>query len=196
MNPDFSKYPDHLLPAIIQDAMTLKILMLGYMNEESFVKTKEEGKVTFFSRSKERLWTKGETSGNFLEVREILLDCDADTLLIKAEPTGPVCHTGADTCFNETNPRFVLKTLEKIIADRKQNPSESSYTSALFEKGVNKIAQKLGEEAVEMVIESTGNNDERFLEEAADLLFHYLVLLHAKNFKLHNVISVLEERNK
>lgn len=196
MNPDFSKYPDGLLPAIVQDDATQKVLMLGFMNEESFAQTQKEGKVTFYSRSKERLWTKGETSGNFLEVKEILLDCDSDTLLIKAEPSGPVCHTGADTCFNEPNHRFVLKTLEQVIADRKQNPLETSYTTSLFEKGVNKIAQKLGEEAVELVIESTGNNDERFLEEAADLLYHYLVLLHAKNFTLHHVVKVLGERNK
>lgn len=196
MKPDFSKYPEGLLPAIIQDAVTQKVLMLGFMDEESFAQTQQEGKVTFFSRSKQKLWTKGETSGNILEVKEILLDCDSDTLLIKAEPSGPVCHTGADTCFNEPNHRFVLKTLEQIIADRKQNPLETSYTSSLFEKGVNKIAQKLGEEAVELVIESTGDNDERFLNEGADLLYHFLVLIHAKNYSLHHVVNVLAERHK
>lgn len=196
MNPDFSKYPDGLVPAIVQDFLTQKVLMLGFMNEEAFAQTQSEGTVTFFSRDRKKLWTKGETSGNFLKVKEILLDCDSDTLLIKAEPSGPVCHTGADTCFNESNPRFVLKTLEQIIADRKQNPSESSYTSSLFEKGINRIAQKFGEEAVELVIESTGNKDERFLEEAADLLYHYLVLLHAKNYKLRDVVKILEDRNE
>ena len=196
MNPDFSKYPDGLVPAIVQDFLTQKVLMLGFINEEAFAQTQSEGTVTFFSRDRKKLWTKGETSGNFLKVKEILLDCDSDTLLIKAEPSGPVCHTGADTCFNESNPRFVLKTLEQIIADRKQNPSESSYTSSLFEKGINRIAQKFGEEAVELVIESTGNKDERFLEEAADLLYHYLVLLHAKNYKLRDVVKILEDRNE
>ena len=196
MNPDFSKYADGLMPVIIQDSISNKVLMLGFMNEESFAKTKAEGKVTFFSRSKQRLWTKGETSNNFLLVKEVIIDCDNDTLLIKASPTGPVCHTGADTCFNENNSSFSLEKLEGIIADRKHNPSGSSYTSSLFAKGINKIAQKVGEEAVELVIESKDNNKEKFLSEAADLLYHYLVLLQAKNYKLQDVINVLAQRHK
>jgi phosphoribosyl-ATP pyrophosphohydrolase/phosphoribosyl-AMP cyclohydrolase len=196
MSPDFSKYTDGLMPVIIQDAVTKKVLMLGFMNEEAFSKTRLEGKVTFFSRSKQRLWTKGETSGNFLSVKEILPDCDNDTILIKAAPAGPVCHTGADTCFNEHNAPFVIETLEKIIADRKENPSDSSYTSSLFAKGINKIAQKVGEEAVELVIESKDDDKEKFLNEAADLLFHYLVLLQAKNYQLNDVINILAARHK
>lgn len=196
MNPDFSKYIDGLMPVIIQDVDTNKVLMLGFMNETAFKQTQQEGKVTFFSRSKHRLWTKGETSGNFLHVKEFLIDCDNDTLLIKAEPTGPVCHTGSDTCFNEPNSSFSLNKLERIIANRKQNPEKSSYTSSLFEKGINKIAQKVGEEAVELVIESKDEDDNKFLGEAADLLFHYLVLLHAKNYSLKDVENVLSERHK
>lgn len=196
MNPDFKKYPDGLIPVIIQDNVTQKVLMLGFMNEEAFAKTQQERKLTFYSRSKQRLWTKGESSGNFLLLKEVLLDCDADTLLIKAQPAGPVCHTGADTCFNEANPAFTLQTLEETITDRKKNPSESSYTSSLFAKGINKIAQKVGEEAVELVIESKDDNAEKFINEAADLLFHYLILLQAKNYKLADVISVLGERHK
>ena len=196
MNPDFSKYADGLMPVIIQDSISNKVLMLGFMNEESFAKTNADGKVTFFSRSKQRLWTKGETSNNFLLVKEIIADCDNDTLLIKVSPTGPVCHTGADTCFNENNSSFSLEKLEEIIADRKNNPSASSYTSSLFAKGINKIAQKVGEEAVELVIESKDDNKEKFLSEAADLLYHYLVLLQAKNYKLQDVIGVLAQRHK
>ena len=196
MKPDFSKYADGLVPAIIQDAISNKVLMLGFMNEEAFEKTKVEGKVTFFSRSKQRLWTKGETSNNFLPVKEIIVDCDNDTLLIKASPTGPVCHTGADTCFKETNSSFSLEKLENIIADRKTNPSASSYTASLFAKGINKIAQKVGEEAVELVIESKDDHKEKFLGEAADLLYHYLVLLQAKNYKLEDVITILAQRHK
>ncbi|HEX6847293.1 MAG TPA: bifunctional phosphoribosyl-AMP cyclohydrolase/phosphoribosyl-ATP diphosphatase HisIE [Chitinophagaceae bacterium] len=196
MNPDFSKYADGLVPAIIQDAVSNKVLMLGFMNEEALNKTQVEGKVTFFSRSKQRLWTKGETSNNFLLVKQIINDCDNDTILIKAIPTGPVCHTGADTCFNETNSSFSLEKLENIIADRKNNPSASSYTSSLFTKGINKIAQKVGEEAVELVIESKDDNKEKFLGEAADLLYHYLVLLEAKNHKLADVVNVLAQRHK
>jgi phosphoribosyl-ATP pyrophosphohydrolase/phosphoribosyl-AMP cyclohydrolase len=196
MNPDFSKYADGLMPVIIQDSISNKVLMLGFMNEESFAKTNADGKVTFFSRSKQRLWTKGETSNNFLLVKEIIIDCDNDTLLIKASPTGPVCHTGADTCFNENNSSFSLEKLEGIIAERKNNPSASSYTSSLFTKGINKIAQKVGEEAVELVIESKDDNKEKFLSEAADLLYHYLVLLQAKNYKLEDVINVLAQRHK
>ena len=196
MTPDFSKYADSLVPVIIQDEITNKILMLGFMNAEALEKTKSEGKVTFFSRSKQRLWTKGETSNNFLVVKEILADCDNDTLLIKASPTGPVCHTGADTCFNEKNTSFSLEKLEQIIADRKNNPSQASYTSSLFAKGINKIAQKVGEEAVELVIESKDDDKEKFLGEAADLLFHYLILLQAKNYKIKEVVDVLAARHK
>jgi phosphoribosyl-ATP pyrophosphohydrolase/phosphoribosyl-AMP cyclohydrolase len=196
MNIDFSKYTDGLVPAIIQDSISNKVLMLGFMNEEAFAKTKADGKVTFFSRSKQRLWTKGETSNNFLLVKEIIVDCDNDTLLVKASPTGPVCHTGNDTCFNENNSSFSLEKLEEIIADRKNTPSASSYTSSLFAKGINKIAQKVGEEAVELVIESKDDNKETFLGEAADLLYHYVVLLQAKNYKLEDVVNVLAQRHK
>lgn len=196
MNPNFSKYTDGLVPVIVQDSVTAKVLMLGFMNEEAFTKTSTEGKVTFFSRSKQRLWTKGETSNNFLLVKEIINDCDNDTILIKAVPTGPVCHTGADTCFNEVNSSFTLEKLEKVIELRKTNPFGSSYTSSLFAAGMNKIAQKVGEEAVEMIIESKDDDKEKFLGEAADLLFHYLVLLQAKNYSLNDVIGVLAERHK
>ena len=196
MNPDFSKYSDGLVPVIVQDNNTQKVLMLGFMNEEAFNKTIIESKVTFYSRSKRRLWTKGETSGNFLLVKEMLTDCDNDTLLIKAVPTGPVCHTGADTCFKENNQEFTLQKLEQVIADRKANPSDASYTSSLFTKGINKIAQKVGEEAVELVIESKDNDEVKFLNEAADLLFHYLILLQAKGHQLDNVIKTLATREK
>ena len=196
MNPDFAKYSDSLVPVIVQDYSTQKVLMLGFMNEEALNKTKLESKVTFYSRSKNRLWTKGETSGNFLLVKEILTDCDNDTVLIKADPTGPVCHTGADTCFRENNQAFTLQKLEQVIADRKANRAESSYTSSLFSKGINKIAQKVGEEAVELVIESKDNDEEKFLNEAADLLFHYLILLQAKGHQLDSVIKTLAAREK
>ena len=196
MNPDFLKYTDGLIPAIVQDAATNKVLMLGFMNQKALAKTKSENKVTFYSRSKQRLWTKGETSNNFLKVKEIRLDCDKDTLLIKAIPTGPVCHTGADTCFNENNSFFTLENLEDVISNRKSNPTDGSYTSSLFAKGINKIAQKVGEEAVELVIESKDDDKEKFLGEAADLLFHYMILLQAKNYKLKDVIQVLNERHK
>ncbi|HMR85006.1 MAG TPA: bifunctional phosphoribosyl-AMP cyclohydrolase/phosphoribosyl-ATP diphosphatase HisIE [Niabella sp.] len=195
MSPDFSKYADGLMPVVVQDIATLEVLMLGFMNEEAFIKTKEEGKVTFYSRSKQRLWTKGETSSNFLIVKDILLDCDQDTLLIKAEPQGPTCHTGDISCFGKANDSFSLQQLERVIIDRKNNPSEKSYTASLFAKGINKIAQKVGEEAVEIVIESKDNNDELFLGEAADLMFHYLVLLQAKGFSLADVVKVLEDRH-
>ena len=196
MTIDFSKYADGLAPAIIQDEATGKVLMLGFMNEEALAKTKELQKVTFYSRSKKRLWTKGEESGNFLLLKLIAADCDNDTLLIKVNPVGPVCHTGADTCFNEKNEsnNFLLQ-LEKIIADRKNNPTDESYTSSLFKKGINKIAQKLGEEAVELVIEAKDDNADLFKDEAADLLFHYLILLQAKGFELNDVIGVLKERH-
>lgn len=196
MKPDFSKNADALLPVIIQDQYSNKVLMLGFMNEEAWNKTNIEKKVTFFSRSKNRLWTKGETSGNFLIVKEILTDCDNDTVLIKVNPAGPVCHTGNDTCFNEINTPFTLEKLEEIINERKNNPSENSYTSSLFGKGINKIAQKVGEEAVELVIESKDDDEEKFLGEAADLLFHYLVLLQAKGFTLKDVENILVSRHK
>lgn len=196
MKPDFSKNADALLPVIIQDQYSNKVLMLGFMNEEAWDKTNIEKKVTFFSRSKNRLWTKGETSGNFLIVKEILTDCDNDTVLIKVNPAGPVCHTGNDTCFNEINTPFTLEKLEEIINERKNNPSENSYTSSLFGKGINKIAQKVGEEAVELVIESKDDDKEKFLGEAADLLFHYLVLLQAKGFTLKDVENILASRHK
>jgi len=195
MNPDFSKYSEGLIPVIVQDVTTNVVLMLGFMNEEALAKTKSENKVTFFSRSKQRLWTKGETSNNFLLVNDILIDCDNDTILIKATPSGPVCHTGADTCFNESNSSFSLQKLENIITDRKNNPSDNSYTSSLFKKGINKVAQKVGEEAVEMVIESKDNDEGKFLNESADLLYHYLVLLSAKNYSLNDVMKVLAERH-
>ncbi|MPR33719.1 bifunctional phosphoribosyl-AMP cyclohydrolase/phosphoribosyl-ATP diphosphatase HisIE [Salmonirosea aquatica] len=196
---DFQKSPDGLLPAIIQDYATGKVLMLGYMNAEALEKTQAENKVTFFSRSKQRLWTKGETSSNFLNVKEIRIDCDGDTILIKAAPDGPTCHTGADTCFNEDNDGqalFLNYLQKKIIRDRKENPSESSYTTSLFNRGVNKIAQKVGEEAVEVVIEAKDSNDDLFKGEVADLLFHLLVLLEHKNIDLDEVISVLRTRHR
>lgn len=196
---DFQKSPDGLLPVIIQDSTTGKVLMLGYMNAEALEKTKAENKVTFFSRSKQRLWTKGEASDNFLHVKEILTDCDGDTILIKAEPAGPTCHTGADTCFDEVNDGqapFLNYLQKQIIRDRKQNPSEKSYTTSLFNLGINKIAQKVGEEAVEVVIEAKDDNDDLFKGEVADLLFHLLVLLEHKNIDLDEVISVLRTRHR
>src|SRR5688572_17251121 len=185
MKPDFTKHV--LLPAIVQDIHTRTVLMLGYMNAEAFEKTQKEGRVTFFSRSKNRLWTKGETSGNFLNVKKILLDCDNDTILIKANPAGPACHTGTDTCFNEINSGNFLEKLQKIIKDRKNNPSEKSYTASLFKEGLNKIAQKVGEEATEVIIEAKDNDLQKFKNESADLLFHFLVLLEAKNISLNEV---------
>ncbi|MDZ7899971.1 MAG: bifunctional phosphoribosyl-AMP cyclohydrolase/phosphoribosyl-ATP diphosphatase HisIE [Arcicella sp.] len=204
MTIDFNKQTNGLIPAIIQDAKTDKVLMLGYMNEEAFEKTQQEKIVTFFSRSKQRLWTKGETSNNFLHVVEITNDCDGDTLLIKVNPDGPTCHTGTDTCWQETNnPRLDspgqagwLNHLKTVIRDRKNNPSEKSYTASLFEKGTNKIAQKVGEEAVELVIEAMDNNDDLFKEEAADLLFHYFVLLEQRGIDFDEIINVLRERHK
>jgi phosphoribosyl-ATP pyrophosphohydrolase/phosphoribosyl-AMP cyclohydrolase len=200
MNVDFSKYSDGLVPAIVQDSETGKVLMLGFMNEAALEKTKTEGHVTFYSRSKQRLWTKGESSGHFLVLKDILVDCDNDTLLVKARPIGPTCHTGADTCFNETNTPVdeiaFLSHLENVITQRKNNPTEKSYTASLFAKGINKIAQKVGEEAVEIVIESKDDNKELFLGEAADLLFHYMILLQAKDFTLKDVVEVLKQRHK
>jgi len=195
MNVDFEKSSDGLVPAVVQDAITQKVLMLGYMNREAFEQTRSSGRVTFFSRSRGRLWTKGETSGNFLDVKEILVDCDADTILIKAEPAGPVCHTGADTCFNETNVNEdLLFELEKVIRDRKANPGEGSYTSKLFDRGLNKIAQKFGEEAVELIIEAKDGNLDLFKAEAADVLYHFLVLLTVKDVKLREVFETLKDR--
>ena len=197
MNIDFSKNTDGLIPAVIQDAETGKVLMLGYMNEEAYEKTVRENIVTFYSRSKQRLWTKGETSNNFLHVKEMLVDCDGDTLLIKVHPAGPTCHTGADTCFDEVNQGkgLFLNYLQRIIHDRKENPTDKSYTSSLFRKGVNKIAQKVGEEAVELVIEAKDDNADLFKGEAADLLYHYLILLEQKNIDLDEVIAVLQQRH-
>ncbi|HEY5747962.1 MAG TPA: bifunctional phosphoribosyl-AMP cyclohydrolase/phosphoribosyl-ATP diphosphatase HisIE [Chryseolinea sp.] len=192
---NFSKQ-DGLVPCVIQDVKTLRVLMLGFMNEEAYQKTLQEKRVTFFSRSKQRLWTKGETSGNFLHLVDITIDCDNDTLLIKVNPEGPVCHTGADTCFNEKNERWDLAALEQIIQDRKNNPTQASYTTSLIQKGINKVAQKVGEEAVELIIEAKDNNTELFLNEAADLMYHYLVLLAAKNHSLDDVLTVLKKRQK
>ena len=196
MKIDFKKYSDGLVPAVVQDFRTQKVLMLGFMNEDAFKKTEEIGKVTFYSRSKGRLWTKGEESGNYLLVKQMLSDCDDDTLLIKAEPKGPVCHTGADTCWSERNHKEdFLYYLEDIIELHKKSTDEKSYVRGLFQKGINTIAQKVGEEAVELVIESKDNNEQLFLNEAADLLFHYLVLLNAKGYNLQSVVNVLQQRH-
>ncbi|MBT8219164.1 MAG: bifunctional phosphoribosyl-AMP cyclohydrolase/phosphoribosyl-ATP diphosphatase HisIE [Bacteroidia bacterium] len=192
---DFDK-GNGLVPVIIQDDKTAKVLMLGYFNAEAYKKTVESGKVTFYSRSKQRLWTKGETSSNFLNVVQIMQDCDNDTLLVKVDPDGPVCHTGTDTCFSEVNrAQSFLHQLEEIITDRKNNPKEGSYTNHLFDKGINKIAQKVGEEAVELVIESKDENQDLFLGEAADLMYHYIVLLAQKGFTLNDVEQVLQKRH-
>ncbi|WP_318544088.1 bifunctional phosphoribosyl-AMP cyclohydrolase/phosphoribosyl-ATP diphosphatase HisIE [Marixanthotalea marina] len=194
------KYDAHgLVPAIIQDANTQKVLMLGYMNEEAYKKTLETQKVTFYSRSKQRLWTKGEESGNFLNLVGIKNDCDNDTLLIQVNPVGPTCHTGSDTCWGETNTEDYgfLSQLEAVIKGRKENAdAETSYVASLFKKGMNKIAQKVGEEAVEVVIEAKDNNEDLFLNESADLLFHYLILLQAKGYKLNDIVNVLKSRHK
>ncbi|PKP28709.1 MAG: bifunctional phosphoribosyl-AMP cyclohydrolase/phosphoribosyl-ATP diphosphatase [Bacteroidetes bacterium HGW-Bacteroidetes-18] len=198
MTIDFNKNSDGLVPAIIQDATTKNVLMLGYMNQQAFDKTVETNKVTFFSRTKNRLWTKGEESGNFLNVVSIQNDCDQDTLLILVNPVGPTCHKGTDTCWGETNNQSYgfLSQLEVVIKSRREaGNSEKSYVASLFEKGINKIAQKVGEEAVEIVIEAKDNNDNLFLNEGADLLFHYLILLQAKGFTLRDIVKVLEERH-
>jgi phosphoribosyl-ATP pyrophosphohydrolase/phosphoribosyl-AMP cyclohydrolase len=197
MKLDFTKL-NGLVPAVIQDPRTGKVLMVGFMNEEAYLKTQEINKVTFFSRTKNRLWTKGEESGNFLNVKEILVDCDNDTLLIKAIPVGPTCHTGADTCFNEKNTGGLhwLKELQDLIDSRKAEMPEGSYTTKLFSKGINKVAQKVGEEAVELVIEAKDDNDDLFLNEAADLMFHLTVLLTAKGKRLEDVVEILEQRHK
>jgi phosphoribosyl-AMP cyclohydrolase / phosphoribosyl-ATP pyrophosphohydrolase len=197
MNIDFAKYADGLVPAVVQDYSTQKVLMLGFMNEAALRKTEETGLVTFYSRSKKRLWTKGEESGNHLQLRQILLDCDKDSLLVKAVPTGPVCHTGADTCWSEKNHKEdFLHYLEDIIKLRRTSNDPNSYVKKLFDKGLNKIAQKVGEEAVELVIEAKDVNRPLFLGEAADLLFHYIVLLQAKDCSLADVIEVLQERHQ
>ncbi len=196
MEIDFTKYTDGLVPAIVQDYVTNKVLMLGFMNAAALEKTQALQQVTFFSRSKNRLWTKGEESGNHLLLKSIEVDCDNDTLLIKAMPLGPTCHTGADTCWNEANVSdYFLPQLESVIQQRRVQKEAGSYTHSLFEKGINKIAQKVGEEAVELVIEAKDDNRELFLEEAADLLFHYLILLQAKSCTLKDVEEILKERH-
>ena len=196
MNLDFSKNKDGLVPAIIQDNITHKVLMLGYLNQESLSLTLSTDVVHFYSRTKQRIWKKGEESGNELKVVSLKEDCDKDTVLIKVNPVGPVCHKGDDTCFEDSNVSDdFISTLENIIKDRKNNPTDSSYVSSLFKKGTNKIAQKVGEEAVELVIEAKDDNDDLFLNESADLLFHYLILLQTKGFKINDVINVLKNRN-
>lgn len=194
---DFSKYNDGLVPAIIQDLDTAKVLMMGFMNKQAFDQTMATEKITFFSRSKNRIWVKGEESGNFLNLKSFAIDCDNDTLLFKVKPEGPTCHTGADTCWGEINHSDdFLSHLETIIELRKHSQDKSSYVNSLFEKGINKIAQKVGEEAVELVIEAKDENSELFLNEAADLLFHYLILLNAKGYALQDVKYILQQRHK
>lgn len=193
MQIDFLK-GNGLVPVIIQDNATLQVLMLGYMNEEAFIKTEKEQKVTFFSRSKNRLWTKGETSGNFLIVNDIQIDCDQDTILIKATPQGPTCHTGSTSCFMEETPKGFIYQLEKTIHQRIDENDKNSYTNKLYQRGINKVAQKVGEEAVEIVIEAKDDNDDLFLNEGADLLYHFLILLKAKGFTFSDIERVLEER--
>ncbi|MDR1402525.1 MAG: bifunctional phosphoribosyl-AMP cyclohydrolase/phosphoribosyl-ATP diphosphatase HisIE [Tannerellaceae bacterium] len=197
MNLDFNK-AGGLIPAIIQDDKTSKVLMLGFMNEEAYQQTRETGKVTFFSRTRNRLWTKGETSGNFLLVKQILIDCDTDTLLIKAAPNGPVCHTGNDTCFGEQNKEDVLflKYLQDFIEQRRQEMPEGSYTTSLFTKGVNRMAQKVGEEAVELVIEATNGTEEGFIYEASDMIYHLIVLLASKGLRIEDLACELMRRHK
>jgi phosphoribosyl-ATP pyrophosphohydrolase/phosphoribosyl-AMP cyclohydrolase len=195
MNIDFNK-TNGLVPAIIQDETTLQVLMLGYMNEEAFLKTQKEAKVTFFSRSKNRLWTKGEASGNFLLVKDIKIDCDNDNLLIKVSPQGPTCHTGANNCFKDETAKGFLYNLEKTIRQRIDENDENSYTNKLFKRGVNKIAQKVGEEAVELIIEAKDNNDKLFKNEAADLIYHFLILLKAKGISMLDIEEELKKRSK
>jgi phosphoribosyl-ATP pyrophosphohydrolase/phosphoribosyl-AMP cyclohydrolase len=190
------KMPNGLTPVIIQNYNTLQVLMLGYMNEEAYLKTREEGKVTFYSRSRNRLWTKGETSGNFLLVKDIKMDCDNDTLLIKVIPIGPTCHTGSTSCFSEETDKGFIYELEQIINQRIDDNITDSYTNKLFRKGINKVAQKLGEEAIELIIESKDNSTDMFKNEAADLLYHFLILLKAKGFSLTEIEEVLSERHK
>lgn len=193
MPVNFNQY--ELIPVIIQDETTLQVLMLGYMNEEAFQKTTTEGKVTFFSRSKNRLWTKGETSGNFLWVKSVAIDCDRDTILINVRPEGVVCHTGTTSCFNNDQSKGFVYRLQQIISDKIDSNDEHSYTNQLFRRGINKVAQKVGEEAVEVVIEAKDTNDNLFKNEAADLLYHYLILLKAKGCTLEDIEEVLMERN-
>ena len=195
MKIDFTK-GNGLVPAIIQDFATMQVLMLGFMNEEALEKTLREGKVTFFSRSKKRLWTKGETSGNYLFVKDIITDCDNDTLLIKAEPAGPVCHTGSISCFNEVQSKGFLYRLEQIVSQRIDENIEDSYTNKIYKQGINRAAQKVGEEAVELVIEAKDNNLTLFKNEAADLLYHLLILLKAKGVTLSDIETVLKDRHK
>ena len=185
-----------LVPVIIQDYLNLKVLMLGYMNQEAFDKTLQEKRVTFFSRSKNRLWTKGETSGNYLELMDWQLDCDSDTILIKAKPLGPTCHKGTTTCFAEESDKGFLYELQQTISDKIDNNDENSYTNELYKRGINKVAQKVGEEAVELIIETKDNNDELFLNETADLFYHYLILLKAKGFTIEDVEKILKSRSK
>ncbi len=196
MTIDFNKDPNGLVPVVIQNNNTLQVLMLGYMNEKAFIKTQKEQRVTFFSRSKNRLWTKGEESGNFLTVKEIQVDCDNDTILIKAIPAGPTCHTGSTSCFKEDTPKGFLYELEATINQRIDDNDESSYTNQLFRRGINKVAQKVGEEAVELVIEAKDNDDNLFKNEAADLMYHYLILLKAKGFVINDIETILKERMK
>ncbi|MDC8004375.1 bifunctional phosphoribosyl-AMP cyclohydrolase/phosphoribosyl-ATP diphosphatase HisIE [Aureisphaera galaxeae] len=199
MEINYAKYPDGLVPAVVQDEVTKNVLMLGYMNEEALTKTQETGRVTFFSRSKGRLWTKGEESGNFMEMTSIKIDCDNDAFLIQAKPLGPVCHLGTDTCWDERNRSNFgfFSYLEEVIEERKNNPERvNSYVASLFRKGVNKVAQKVGEEAVEVVIEAMGDNDLDFLSESADLMFHFMVMLQAKGFHLRDVEKTLRSRHK
>ncbi|QYO65323.1 bifunctional phosphoribosyl-AMP cyclohydrolase/phosphoribosyl-ATP diphosphatase HisIE [Leptolyngbya sp. 7M] len=197
MELDFNKYSDGLIPAVVQDAKTRTVLMLGFMNEAAYEKTVKTGRVTFFSRSRQSLWTKGETSGNLLEVSEVITDCDSDTILIKATPSGPICHTGAYTCFGEKNESaYFLFELEEIIKDRKIHPVEGSYTSKLFAAGLNRIVQKVGEEAVELVIEGINSDDNAFTDETADFLYHFLVLLSEKNIALSEIFNKLRSRSQ
>jgi phosphoribosyl-ATP pyrophosphohydrolase/phosphoribosyl-AMP cyclohydrolase len=196
LNIDFTKFPDGLVPAIIQDQHTSKVLMLGYMNKESFDATMDSTRITFYSRSKQRLWTKGEESGNFLELKSVSLDCDQDALLFKVNPLGPVCHTGADTCWDEKNHSDdFLEYLEDIIELRKNGSDENSYVKSLLARGINKVAQKVGEEAVELVIEAKDQDNDKFINEAADLMFHYLLLLNTKGFSLQDVKDTLKKRH-
>ncbi len=192
---DFTK-GNGLVPVVIQDNNTLQVLMVGYMNKEALSKTEKDGKVTFFSRSKNRLWTKGETSGNFLFVKEILSDCDNDTILIKVNPAGPVCHTGSTACFDEETPKGFIYQLEQIINQRIDEDAGDSYTNKLYKKGINKVAQKVGEEAVELIIEAKDDNDDLFKNEAADLLYHLLILLKTKNINFQSIEEILKERHK
>jgi len=193
MNIDFAK-GDGLVPVVIQNNNTLSVLMLGYMNEEAYAKTKREKRVTFFSRTKNRLWTKGETSGNFLNVVDLQIDCDHDTILIKVDPLGPTCHTGNKDCFKQETSKGFIYELQATINQRIDNRQENSYTNKLFQKGINKVAQKVGEEAIELIIEAKDNSDELFKNEAADLLYHYLILLKAKGFSLEEIEAILENR--